>query len=517
MGMSSRPAFLSLAATREWGVDTIRLVGRWAWVSPVLVMAAVVRVFGLGLLGPFIDESGHVYLANHLDNYPLYLRAAEGGKVLGFWLYYPIAEWATDPILGARLFTALVGVATTMGVMWTVWLLTGHRGASVIAGFVWALIPYVVFYDRLALHDPLISFFFAWAIGLFVNALRNRSYVRGLIAGVAFGCALITKLSAVLLAAVFLLLALMELTSGRGRQSLRTLLAFAVGAAIPGALVIGFIAPDLLRAVGELRWYQGHFIAPLGSASERWSLIASNTGELIHWFVDYNTSYFGLLSVLLIVVAMVRRGGIAFALAIALCLMLLAQVVLFKTWFPRYVVPYFVPLAILVGVGGSELGSWVLAFLRDERLTLRVTGVALGLSLCAVMGLVLPEWIATDYALLTQPTLANLPPIDQDSYLYGWPSGFGVVETATFLQRMIGPHENALIVEGGWGRHGHWSIPILMHEPGNVQFRSADFSSAASITQAVAVGAGRRTLLLAEPPIVPQPPPGACIAAPVDF
>lgn len=506
-----RPPLVNDAAMRPWTLGWMGLVGRWAWCSLILVIAAVARVFRLDLLGPFIDEAGHVYLANHLDNYPLYLRAAEGGKVLGFWLYYPIAEWVTNPIHGARLFTALLGVATTMGVMWTVWQITGRRAASIVAGLIWAVLPFVVFYDRLALHDPLISFFVAWALGLFVIALRDLSPGRSLVAGAFFGFALITKFTAGLFATLFVLLAIKELIWGQGRQSLRTSLAFVIGAALPVALVIGLIASEWRRTAGELLWYQRIFLTPLGSASVRWTQIGLNTRDLAQWFADYNTLFFGLVSLVLIAAAILWRRGIALVLVIALGAMVIAEIVLLKTWFPRYLVPCLIPLVILVGVGADELGSRLLTLLRDRRLSLRLAAVGSILSLCAAVALVLPRWIGTDYAFLTQPTQASLPPIDQESYLYGWPSGFGVVETATFLRGAIAPQEKVLIVEGGWGRHGHWSIPILMGEPGNVQFQSANFSSAASIAQAAADRDGRRTLLLAEPPIVPLPPPNLAL------
>jgi len=104
-------------------------------------------------------------------------------------------------------------------------------------------------------------------------------------------------------------------------------------------------------------------------------------------------------------------------------------------------------------------------------------------------------------ALQKRPLEVRIPYIDQYQYLNGWPSGSGIAEAAAFLDNLSNEAtEGLLVITGGFGTHGFWSLPLVLKDNKTIRFQYVYIGSRQDLLPIIANVAKRRTLLLLEPP-----------------
>lgn len=467
----------------------------------ILVLAASVRVFNLNLLGPFIDESGHIDLALRYDYVPLYERIAQG-KVLGYILFYPTAQWAQDPLLATRLLIAVIGIFTTAGIFLVGQRLAGQT-AAVLAGLIWAISPFVVFHDRLALHDPFVSLFLAWALFLLIDAIKCMSRARSFLAGLLLSLATLTKVYAGIGGVWLIIIGIAIIERKNIRNYMEIVIASGVGFTLPLLLTAVYLYPVLDLFIQMRQTYIAHFLsAPQGMST--WQLLATNLSTIGAWIGGYDSNAFGCFLLMAFVLAAFQPSKEKIALLLVSVITIFVFAVSFVVWFPRYFLPSLIPLSLLIGVAGADLSrqtqtAWSQKT-RGKWLSGMVTVLMSSLFVVSFFA-----WLTTDLILQTNPSQAQIPALDRYQYFDGWPSGIGVGETVTFLDTLTSSAENAapvLVITGGFGRHGFWSVPLQMRGNPNIQFRNLDIRSETDLRKLVDYSAQQRTLILLEYPLV---------------
>jgi hypothetical protein len=184
-----------------------------AWLTPVLVIGAVVHARGMFTFPGWVDDPGtylsqawSVVYEGNLSPYSYFYDHAPGG-----WIQ--IAAWAAltdgfdryDSAIGFGNECMLIAKVVSIGLLY--WLgrrLRFSRPAAAGVGLLFALSPLALAYTRWTFLDNLVT---PWIVLSFALALsRNRTLIGATGAGLAFGMAALTKETTLVLAPVLLYL-----------------------------------------------------------------------------------------------------------------------------------------------------------------------------------------------------------------------------------------------------------------------------------------------------------------------
>lgn len=473
------------------------------WLLAIVSIAGSVRLFNLDLLGPFIDEGGHLHLATHYDYFPLFERAGQGGKVLGFILFFPTARWAQNPLHATRLLVATIGVITTIAIFLTTRRICGLKPA-ILAGLMWALLPYITFHDRLALHDPLISCFIIWAIFFLIGALEDdNDRLKSFISGFLVSLATITKFSAIISLIWLLLISLVYIDFKNLRKYLPLLITFVIGIVLPLSIILFILLPH----INQLIQYTDHFVSLSSATQSRWELVINNMTKTNNWFNQYNSIYFSLFSGLALLLTIWRPSKIKFALLLSFIITLVVYISSFQVWFSRYLVPSLIPMVMWLALVSAE---WLtqaikIIYIQKGQISHQWFNLIPATLILIFLGGAIPAWVSLNLTLQTNPTRAKIPDDDRFQYFNGWPSSNGLTEVVSFLNQLTqNSTRETLVITGGFGRHGLWSIPMMVKDNPHLEFRTLT-GSPEEAHQLLNEAATKRILALLEPPMATVP------------
>ena len=350
-----------------------------------LLLGGALRFTALGEVGLFVDEGGHLLAPVDADVRRVIDPVAEGKPAMA-WLFAPAHGFPLDPLVVARGLVALLGLGTAAALAVALHAVAGAR-AGLLGLALWALCPFAVFHERLALLDPAVGFLTAAGLALLARALRTdrtpSARLRGAVLGAGLaGTAVAVKVSALALAPA-LGVVLLALAPRPGRLHLAALAAYLAPAALlfaalPGLgqrLPVAAAAPPPLALWSWTAGYGGWPLAVLGAAALA-GLAHPGSG---------------------------RRTAAGFALA-ALLAFGVAQA-LYPVPYARYLHGEHV---LLVGALALGLDRWRSRF-------------ALAPALIAAVG-----WLWTDLALVRDPARAPVPRAERVQYVSGPWSGDGV-------------------------------------------------------------------------------------------
>jgi len=384
--------------------------------APLLVTYAATRLYGLGALPAFLDES--LYISWSLEAWTYWRRVLGSGKPLPLFLGSLIVPWFSDPLWTLRVLSTAAG-ASALGSVYALgqrWF--GPR--SGLLGAAWYLVcPYAFFYDRLAVGDVFLSAASGWVLvaSLRVSAESSSSKSAAqrhwILLGLALGLAILSKtLGVVLLFTPPLVLAL-------ARAPLRTWrrlwLPYGVAAVVAG-WPLWFFVRKSSETGKALTVDAGYLRAVVGNVSQEATLLA----EWWTWGLA------GLAAIGLL--AAHRHNRIATHAALWSVVAPVAFVAcLAQTWYPRYLLFATPPAAALAGAGAAwcihRSRLWAIALLVAAYPALRL-----------------------DVALLTDPAAAHLPAAEREQYVTGWSSGYGLREAAQFVKQRASATPGGLLV-----------------------------------------------------------------------
>jgi 4-amino-4-deoxy-L-arabinose transferase-like glycosyltransferase len=412
-------------------VATTTRLGRVAIGAAVLAHLAL-RLPRLGGLPPFTDEVRFMRWSQlaHEDFFGnAFVSFSGSGKLALYpWLASLTHGWFADPIVGQRLVGVLAGVATLLLLAGLTRELVGaeNRWAPVVVAWLWALLPFAVWHERLGIYEPLLNALSVAAFWAAYRAARRES------AGwwMAFAAIFITGLLTKKYAAYFALYPAVWLVDQAWRQRRLPKAVNVLGA----GLTIG--AGLAVRAAVELalsRAYPEAAALTLGTyLSFAPAEIAEHVGRNVAGTFEVAFHYFGLPVAVLALAGAAdalgekRAGGLALPGAVGAAL--LVQVVGAKFFFPRYLLvtgPFVLVLAVYgVAWAGRQWREW----LGERSAKARAAGAAA--LAAAVVATTLPGAVT----MVANPTEAPLASADRWQYIEGWPAGYGLHELRAFLQ-----------------------------------------------------------------------------------
>lgn len=391
----------------------------------ILVLFSI-RFYHLTILPVFADEAIYIRWAQVMkaEETLRFLPLSDGKQPLFMWIVIPFLKFIQDPLFAGRVVSVLSGFGTLIGIFVASMLLfkspPSHNASEgqgikvgLIASFVYAVSPYAVFFDRLALSDSMLSMFGVWT---FVFAYLTVTTMRldfAMLAGFALGGAWLTKSPALFFV---LLLPMLLLFSDRKKYLFSIfylLITVLIGYGMYNVLRLGPNFHQIALRNLDYVFPYSHILTspldPLKPYADRileyyrmmgpWPVVVMLT---LSYFVSWRENWKKIL------VLSVWFLGPIFAIS-----------EFSKTMTARYAF-FTVPFVIILA---SSL------FLTKSKLLSKV-----GTLIFIIFILMSAKF---DYLLLNSPEYANLPRSERSGFLEEWTAGQGIREIAENLKSQI--------------------------------------------------------------------------------
>ena len=460
-----------------------------AWLLCVLLVYWATRLWQLLSLPIFSDEGVYIWRS-------LQLRAGDwrvgfdDGNALQVWLlavWLPLTAHAGDALLWSARW-----LNVAFGSLALVFLCATAQRAFSTRAAVWAALfylsnPFALFYNRMALADGLLLLCYACALWLALRLQRQKQLRDALALGVAITLACLTKLSGLvfLCAPVVVVCATSDWTNWKER-------CYYAGWAAGVVLLV--MLPLSLAGWGQAQ--AGKFVANLESdpAAQLSTLIvaqvANNLLALTEWLASYLPGALGLV-VCVTCAAAIRLGRSGWLWLGGVLIPLLFFVLTAFVWFPRYVLFTFIPIAVLMGWWLDAVSSWLAqrgyrwAFLMWALLLLWIIGPSLQF----------------DVLIVTDPVHAPWTAVERWQYVEGWPSGYGIAQTAAFLREAASQSERGIhVMRHQLDSPTREALEIYLRDDANITLHSMDLRQDDTRKQLINLKQQRPTYVVLTPP-----------------
>lgn len=360
-----------------------------------------------------------------------FLPLSDGKQPLFMWVVIPFLKFVQDPLLAGRLVSVLAGLGTLIGIFVASLLVFKSRKVALIASFIYALSPYAVFFDRLALSDSMLSMFGVWT---FIFAYLTTTTGRldfAMLTGFALGGAWLTKSPALFFALLLPSLWLFAKSyKNISRQIFLSLVTVFIGYGMYNILRLG---PNFHQiAIRNLDYVYPYMhilsspLDPLKPFADRileyyrmmgpWPLVAM---AVIAYFVNWKENWKKI-----------------FVLSAWFLGPIFAVSEFSKTMTARYAF-FTVPFVIIFAAS---------LFLTKSRLLSKIATILL-----IVFVLISAKF---DYLLLNNPEYSNLPRSERSGFLEEWTAGHGIKEVSDYVKNQLTMNPSKKIVVGTEGYFG---------------------------------------------------------------
>ncbi len=403
----------------------------------LLFLLAVVVFFALRLpsitrIPVFVDEAIYIRWSQVMRNEPSlrFLPLSDGKQPLFMWATMPSLKIFHDPLVAGRMVSVFAGLLSFAAIAFLVYIVTNNLFLAALSTLIYALLPFSVFFDRLALADSLLSAFGLWSLGLGILLVKKTRLDLALLLGFALGFGLITKSPAIFfyLWQPFLFLAFFDFKSTQVKKRLLKLLgawlvALIISQGIYNILrlgtnfnLIGTRNQDYLFSVSEVI---RHPLNPL----------VGNLKTTANWIWYLLTPPL----ILCLLFSLLGRHKKASFWVVLLCLVtLFVQAFVAKVYTSRYILFATTPLLLPIAFGLSDLAD-------------RFDNKKIWLYLIII------TWPVTlSFLFIAKPTSANLPFDMRSGYLEEWTAGWGQKEIANYLLTSRPPARKIIVGADGF-------------------------------------------------------------------
>ena len=390
----------------------------------VFVVAAVlILAFGLFLrqirlesIPVFADESIYLRWAQIMRSVSTlrFLPLSDGKQPLYMWAVIPVFKVISDPLVAGRTLSAIAGLFTASGIGLASFLLFKKVRLSLIASFLWMILPYSVFFDRMALVDGLLAMFVIWTFVFSLLSFRHLRLDMAMIAGFCLGFAWLTKSPAVFIAVLLPTLILLQ-----DRPLSPSVLVKNAGLLLT-TWIIGYSMYNILRLGPEFHMIairNADYIFPLSEILRHplFPLIP-HIKDVFRFFFNLMTPAGLALALFGVVAGRLSNFRPRLLLLIWWMVPLFAQAAVAKTVTARYFL-YTLPFAVMF------------ASLALEQIAARSKKIFI-----PVLSALVILCLGYDYLLIFSPQKAPLPRIERSGYLEEWTAGHGLKEVSAYLK-----------------------------------------------------------------------------------
>src|SRR3989344_8489093 len=135
------------------------------WGMAILLLAILLRTYNIFSIPIFADEAIYIRWAQVMRAVSSlrFLPLDDGKQPLFMWLMIPFLKVIGDPLLAGRTLSMLAGLGTLTGIFLVTLRLFKNKKTAILAALIYAVSPFTVFFDRMALVDSLLMCFGVWS------------------------------------------------------------------------------------------------------------------------------------------------------------------------------------------------------------------------------------------------------------------------------------------------------------------------------------------------------------------
>lgn len=383
----------------------------------LFLLYGITRIYNLGILPLFVDESIYIRWATLISHGQYLFLPLIDGKLLQVWLS-SLVVGITNPLWVCRFILVLSG-AFTMWTTYQIGKLLQNQYVGLFAAYFYIIVPFTLFYDRMALPDGMLTTFTALSLLWSINLIREARWKYVILLGVSMAFAIITKVPGLLVLFTPLLTGFLLHASKnfwklvKWAYSITVIIAlypvvafFTTTTQIKEKSVLGSSLIELLK----------HFIVNIQIAFE--------------WLLSYWTLPVMILGILGLIVSLLRKRYEGILLFLVALIPIVVFALISNVWFPRYILFTSVPFFVLASLGLFELFKS-----KISTVLLIITVIVSG---CFA-------WLL-DYYLWINPIKTPLPPIERFQYVEGCPSGYGVKQMVAYIHQKMFKYPGKIIV-----------------------------------------------------------------------
>jgi 4-amino-4-deoxy-L-arabinose transferase-like glycosyltransferase len=431
----------------------------WAVILTLLAFAIFffLRLSSLNNIPVFVDEAIYVRWSQVMKNEASlrFLPQTDGKQPLFMWATIPFFKLTDDPLIAGRLVSVATGFGTLLGIGLLSFVLFGDLFVASLSLIIYALLPYGVFFDRMALVDSMLAMFGIWSIGLSILFAKTNRLDHAMFLGFAIGGGLLTKSPAIFFY-VWLGMAIIFFFRPQGNK-LRPLIRLLLG--LTAVIVISQMMYGILRLGPAFQMIgarnQDYLFTWREVLGRPLDPLLNNLGRTLNWlWLLFSPTL--LLTLIFGLIPKKTRVLSIFLILISL-LPLVAQAAIAKVYTSRYALFAVLPLVPVIGFGLYWL----------------VTRKGLLIKLSAIILLMVPLTFST--LCVFRPEKAPLSFDMHNGYLEEWTAGWGQKNVAAYLIDQESKGENVVVfTEGFFGTlpdglqiytNGHKNITVVGSSP----------------------------------------------------
>ena len=403
----------------------------------ILILALGLRLYNLTYLPIFADEAIYIRWAQIMqaESTLRFLPLSDGKQPLFMWGMIPFLKIFSDPLFAGRFLSVLTGIGTLVGIFATSYYLFRNKRVALLASLIYAISPFSVFFDRMALVDSMLAMYGIWTLMLAAVAAKTLRLDFAMLAGFTLGGALLTK-SPALFFAILLPTTLLVTEWPRRNKALHLIKLIGLWVV---TLTLGYGLYNILRLGPEFHMISlrnKDYVFPLNH-------VLQSPLDPFTPFLDRIFEYLRMLGpsllVIFVVIGIVLNLRKHFRQILFISVWALVPIIATseysKTMTARYV--YFtIPFLVILSASSFLLkGKWV------KLLTL-------GLFIFIIHA------FAINRLLLTNIESAPLPNSERTGYLEEWTAGTGIRGVADIVLNEIKNNPDERIVVGTEGFFG---------------------------------------------------------------
>ncbi len=408
------------------------------WVS-LIVAFLVLRLTNLTILPIFADEAIYIRWSQVIADDPAnrFIPLTDGKQPLFMWLTAVLLKLDIfNPLLAGRLVSVLAGFGGMVGTYLIAKRLFSQKVAF-WAALLYVITPFLVFYDRLAVVDGLLTALGVWVFYLGVLLSKDLRLDTSLLLGSVLGAALLTKSPALFF--VLLLPTMLIIFDFKQKPFWGRFWRFVGLSGL--AVVIATIIYNVLRLsplfylIAQRR---SDFVFSFSEVLQTplSPFLPRILGEIPLWLGQYLTWPLFIAGLAFVIFFVSQRNQAVGLLALWFIIPLIIESFIAKGFTARYFV-FVTPFLLLILAQGITLVFEKLVRGKHWRLMI-------------LLLLFLPA-VVFDFWLLFNPEKAPIPQKERSGYLEEWSAGYGIKEVADFIRKRANYSKVLVGTEGFFG------------------------------------------------------------------
>lgn len=407
----------------------------------------VFHLLGLLELPVFADEAIYTRWAQLFIDDParyLFFPMNDGKTPLLFWLLAPFQFVFTNQLFAARFVSVCIGFLQMLVVMKIISLFTKNRGIVYLSGFIVSILPFWYFHHRMVLTDGLLTLFISLVIFFLSKEFvlkKSNTKQNLLLAGLAFGLAIYSKIPAVLCIPSFGLTVFLK-EQKNIKQFIYSIFLVGVVIAIGATL---FLLLAISPSFSQLFARGSDFLFPVSEViAGKWKETIISFPVYVNYFITYMTPTFLLFSILGLffkrnqtAVHVFFWSGVLFLIPIG---------ILGKIVYARYLFPAVLFFTLSSVLGIDSFYHWV----EEKSKSLKVKSFGLVTLVLLVSNTVAASSIFM-VSSITDSSSIQFVSSDREQYLTKWSSGHGLYELTDSIRQEAQTSTIAVATEGSFG------------------------------------------------------------------